>query len=351
MFELFFVYSLNHKTNLLHRQMDCANKSIKTFQGLDYVILSGLFYSIKNKSNVSERNSSIYKLEQIIITHINNVKSLKCLFEYGDMTQIIQENINVFKIMNEASYSTDKSFIYLFDKLLCVFGKNKEYLKTLFFRILNYSSPNNLRRLKFLVNHDAMQYFVTMNDFSHGENLLSVSYELHTYKFICVLQSKFMTQHVFDSTKIKGFSVLEYVIMKKKERTTMFLDSCSKNRLHFESEFVFRIIERHTCYDDVLMSLINLGFITRNTLIQNNKTIKNLISYVSSDVRQLLYNKNILTFEECLNYKNICDADTSTNTDTNTDVSTSTSEILAKSDQDKTPKSIIINIIQYVTQS
>lgn len=210
---------------------------------------------------------------------------------------IMRRCMCISKIVKEAlNNSTDECFIYLFDKLSIVF--DNEELRLLLFGATNYGD-NFMNKISYLVNHDKMKKIVSMENLccDNKHNLLEMPNHMYYSKFIRFLNSKFMNKNAFDSTKIKGIPILEY----------LFLSACGADVYNENPKISLRFILGRlrgweTDADNAILSVIELGFVTRESFVQSNGKIYDWFHTTNAKIYKILVEKQFLIGDELLIY-------------------------------------------------
>lgn len=241
--------------------------------------------------------------EKQIVLRINEAWKNEQFTECDLIMKTINENIKkrettAYDILCRAIiWLSHKIFIYLFDKLLYALDDNA--LRSVLLCAMNRTN-DDLAKFNYLINHPSMEKFVKMKNFSHGKNLLSTTHNLHKNKFLCVLHSKFMDKNIFDSTKIKGIPILKYMFLEA-NGVEMYYDNLSL--LEREKYFPCTLRSRKNSYDDAIISVINLGFVSRDSFVKPNGKLHDWLYAPSIEVYNALVEKGFLFGDELSIYQ------------------------------------------------
>lgn len=237
-----------------------------------------------------------YVSEKEIVTRVGKALENKQFFEceriMNDVDTCVKRDCTfALKIMKKAlDYSTNECFIYLFDKLSNAF--NDEDFYSLLHSATNYGN-NYFDKFSYLVNHDMMEKLCC----GDGHELLAMSYQIHNSKFLRFLHSKFMNKNVFDLAKIKGIPILEYMFLSAGDA-----DMCSKNPKISLRFILGQLRTWETNCDNAILSVIELGFASRESFVQTNGEIYGWFHTINEKIYKTLVEKQFLIGDELLIY-------------------------------------------------
>lgn len=266
-------------------KMEYINKTIQDILEKENVNLDTLY----NDINTNDRDSKTDELEQVIISCINNknngIEMLQVLFEYKNMEKLILSKIdNKRKIMNETAFQTVSVdiFIFLFEKLQYVL-EEETCLTSLFVNVIN-CDEGKLEKLKYLINHDDLRWFLIANNFRHLCHLLLSAYNVRFEKFVCVSHSKFMDNKLLNSINVGGKCVnllecyfesyLQYQINTGRELSNI-IDKFRYGHKNYTIKYINRYVYRDTSrlmypkidYEYEIIRLVKSGYVERKMFI------------------------------------------------------------------------------------
>lgn len=303
--------------------MEHINKIIQDILKKENADLDTLYNDIDANSKDSKTNV----LEQVIISCINNkrkgVELLKVLFEYKNMEiRILRKITDKWIIMKETMFSSVSVniFIFLFEKLQYITGE-ETCLILLIANAINYDE-GRLEKLKYLINHDDLRWFLTANNFCHLRQLLLSSYNIRFEKFLCVLHSKFMDNNLLETINASGKNInlwknyLEHYF--RYQIDTSLKQSRIIDMFKIKKNYTINTINRHIYkdksyqiyskidYEYEIMYLIKTGFVKREMFVN---PVGNLqwwfcdgLMYGTTRIVDLLSKYNLLTEEECVDF-------------------------------------------------